>query len=365
MIKKGEIKGEFSQISNAIWTAKISANAKVLFAYLNSKPESWKISWKLVAGDLSLSRQCVYKVRDELVAANLITLQMLEGGDFCVLINMPKVKNNNTEKKLKKITFDEKNDTINKENMLDLSNEQYGNEFFSNEKNSKKTSKKNFCENKNSQNLSSFLNAAEIHTSQNKSDSQKIAAKNLVSGGEAKKADKAQKAAALAKKCFDSVDLSAFAESERELILAFFEFRAKNTRKSDFDEQVAAFLIKQLQGYKGEGKDVSAIISRAIANAWVGLQWAANELYKQNFAKNYTPQNNTQKPFIPRFFNANDECKFIMGEMEKLCLCDKGDISKFWLMNYDELAAKYPQVLGCKVGLVGGYLAFLRDSKVG
>lgn len=196
------------------------------------------------------------------------------------------------------------------------------------------------------------------------------------------KAEKKELAAKkLAKECFESLNLSDFSEDEKAGILEFFEFRARNVRKSPFSEQTANKLLKQFYRSKMQGINICEVIDRCIANSWVGYEWGeASVLKEQKYKQWYgtkelksevksavpTWQEIKNAPIgslldndgVPLFANRYDEHDYIIKELMKI-----DSEGKFYGYNDDEI--QKIRILGDKKILrLNGFFSFIRKRQV-
>lgn len=294
MIKKKKLTGNFSQVGNEIWTAKVSPIAKVLFGYLNSKPKEWKISWRVIAEQINCHIDTIYKARDELIKAQFIRIERLEN-EICVEI-------------------------LNGEEQINLQDSAGTDEPSKHKQNANKKEK----------------------------ETQKLATA-----------------------CFESLDLTAFSDDERAGILEFFEFRARNTRKSPFSEHTAKKLFKQFSQSKTQGTDICAVFDRCIANGWVGYEWGEREILKSNkymqwYGKNVSNFNGVANasanalPPLPNFWgDGNKESIFIKERLKRQGV----EYSQFYGEDGKErLKNSGIRVLGRRLGVAGFSLYFLDEE---
>lgn len=111
-ILRNELKSNFTQIPNELlFDKRLSFGARILFCYLASKPDNWKIINQDIITNLNISSDSIAKYFNELLETGWITREreINEKGQYCggynyTIYSEPKVcllgKNPNTEKVL-------------------------------------------------------------------------------------------------------------------------------------------------------------------------------------------------------------------------------------------------------------------------
>lgn len=378
MIKNEALKENVIEIIKQIHAFKnIGVGAKLLLESVILKHEDWKISWSFFAKEFGVSKMSILRWKDELIKAGI--WQVIEGVDekgqkeiiveFCEnvfdLSGNNLVKSNNLghykKREICKISQEQKRNFIPQNENLVFESK---NLAFENE-NSKQNSSTSliFCEGENTQKSEAKAENKGIEKPLSKEQKASVKEKNALN---------------LAKTCFESLDLSAFSEAERAGILEFFEFRARNVRKSPFSEHTAQKLLKQFEKSKSQGINICAVFDRCIANSWVGYEWGEVSILKEQKHKQWygTAQQSVAKgeptwqeikdaptasllddEGIPLFVNRFAEHGFITQELMKI-----DSEGRFYAWSDDELAKI--RILGDKqIKRVLGQFYFVRKPK--